>query len=259
LKYEPNSNTVTLDGMSCKPISTLEQESVVGLPLTKPLTLQVYNINGVPLEGIDVMFELDGNGGHFPGRKSKFKTVSNKKGEASAHFQLDSHIGERKIQAYIADKDDDKLTFLVSGTPGPPARIEQLGGNHQSGIIGQVLPNPFSLCVYDSFNNPIPNHLVSFVVTKGDGKFVNMSEENNGVHTNGFLGRLKSSIVSEKIRLEVITDKEGIVEVSFILGETPGFNQVTTVADGLGKMPVIFDAMATPEEERRRGRRRHDD
>ena len=259
LKYEPSSNTVTLEGMSCKPISSIEQESVVGLPLTKPLTLQVYNVHGVPLEGIDVMFELEQNGGHFPGRKNKFQAVSNKKGEASAHFQLDSHVGERRIQAYILDKDEDKLTFYVKGTPGPPARVEQLSGNHQSGVIGQVLPNPFVICVYDSFNNPIPSHTVAFVVTKGDGKFVNMSESQNGVATNGFLGRLKSSIVAEKVRVEVETDNEGIVETSFILGETPGFNQVTAVATGLGKMPVIFDAMATPEEERRRGRRRHDD
>ena len=97
------------------------------------------------------------------------------------------------------------------------------------------------------------------MVTKGDGKFVNMSEPQNGAATNGLLGRLKSTIVAEKVRIDVETDAEGLVEVSFVLGVKPGFNQGTAVARGLGKMPIIFDAMATPEEERRRGRRRHDD
>ncbi len=259
LKYEPESKTVSLEGMSCKPISLTEQESVVGLPLIKPLTLQVFNINGMPLEGIEVMFELEGNGGHFPGRKSRFQAVSNKKGEATAHFQLDSHVGERRIRAFIKEKEDDKLFFTVNGTPGPPARLEQVGGNHQSSTSGQVLQHPFVVRVFDSFNNPIPKHPVSFVVTKGDGKFVNMSVSQNGAATNGLFGRLKSTIVAEKVRIDVETDAEGSVEVSFVLGAKPGFNQVTALAKGLGKMPVIFDAMATPEEERRRGRRRHDD
>ncbi|KAA3616501.1 MAG: hypothetical protein DWQ05_12285 [Calditrichaeota bacterium] len=259
LKYEPNSNAVSKEGMNCKAVSSTDQESVVGLPLIKPLTLQINNVNGIPLEGIDVMFELEGNGGHFPGRKNRFQTVSNKKGEATAHFQLDSNIGERRIQAFVLEKEDDKLTFVVHGTAGPPARVEQIGGNHQSDIIGEALEHPFSMRVYDSFNNPIPKHEVSFVVTKGDGKFGNITESQNGTPTNGLLGRLKSTIVAEKIRYEALTDEDGIAEVNYILGTKPGFNQVTAVAKGLGKMPLIFDAMATPEEERRRGRRRYDD
>ncbi len=251
LRYESAKDTdaESIQGFSFNVLSDLEQTATVGKPLLKPLTIQVLNDKGVPVEGLEVVFELNGNGGYFPGNKRRHQVTSNKKGQATAHFQLDQSVGVRKIRASLMNQEGKSLEFTIRGVPGPPARIEAVSGNHQSAAVGQRLEKPLVVRVLDAYDNVINDHPVTFSVTKGSGTFENLSSQATEQPVDGLFSRLKGRMRGQKITFETRTDDEGKAEATLILGPVPGVNQVTVVAKGLLKSPLVFEAMAQPREE----------
>ena len=50
-----------------------------------------------------------------------------------------------------------------------PITLKIVGGNEQSGIVGQELPDPLVVKATNHKGRPLRRYLVNFVVTKGDG------------------------------------------------------------------------------------------
>lgn len=231
-----------------QPISELKQVCTVGKHLPRPITVQVVNAAGIGIPGVDVVFEVIGNGGHFVDKQTKYSATTNKKGQAEASFLLTGEVGKRHVVAHIEGNVDNRLEFQITGIPGPPAKLVSVSGNHQSATTGQLLAKPFVVLLTDAFGNPVKDSVVVFTITKGNGRFAHHNPEDDD-EENGFKGMFKKKFLAQKVNFETRTDVRGYAEAQLILGPIPGVNEVTAVARGLSKSPVVFDAMAQAEEE----------
>lgn len=229
-------------------VSELEQKAAVGRHLPKPLAVQTVDANGIPVNGVEVVFEVIGNGGYFVDKQTQFKVATNKKGQAEASFLLDGEIGDRSVVAYLDGNSDSRLEFQIQGVAGPPAKLAALEGNHQTAKVGQLLAKPFVLSLTDAFGNPVTDYPIIFTVTKGAGRFANYNPDFEA-KTNGLRGIFKRKFLSQKISYETKTDADGTAEARLVLGPIPGVNEVTATAKGVSKSPIIFAAMAQPAEE----------
>ena len=54
-------------------------------------------------------------------------------------------------------------------SPGPPASLQTVSGNDQSGIVADPLSDPLLVKVIDANDAPVSGHAVNFVVTSGGG------------------------------------------------------------------------------------------
>jgi biopolymer transport protein ExbB/TolQ len=231
-----------------KSLSELKQLSTVGRHLQRPLTVQTVNSQGLPVTGVEVIFEVINEGGYFVDKQAKYSVTSNKKGQAEASFLLTGEIGKRNIIVSINENENAKLEFQITGIPGPPAKLVSVSGNHQSTATGQLLAKPFVVALSDAFGNPVKDSTVLFTITKGSGRFAHYNPDNDA-DANGFKGLFKKKFLSQKVTFETSTNARGIAEAHLVLGPLPGVNEVTAVARGLSKSPVVFDAMAQAEQE----------
>lgn len=229
-------------------LSELKQLSTVGRHLQKPLTVQTVNSQGLPVTGVEVVFEVIGEGGYLVDKQTKYSVTTNKKGQAEASFLLTGEIGKRNVIAYIYDNENSMLEFQITGIPGPPAKLVSISGNHQSTATGQLLSKPFVVALSDAFGNPVKESTVLFTITKGSGRFAHYNPDNdNGA--SGLTGMFRKKFLTQKVTFEIETDSKGIAEAHLVLGPLPGVNEVTAVARGLSKSPVVFEAMAQAEQE----------
>lgn len=231
-----------------KSLSELKQLSTVGRHLQRPLTVQTVNSQGLPVTGVEVIFEVVNEGGFFVDKQTIYSVTSNKKGQAEASFLLTGEIGKRNVIVSIKENENAKLEFQITGIPGPPAKLVSVSGNHQSTGSGQLLSKPFVVALSDAFGNPVKDSTVLFTITKGSGRFAQYNPENDA-DKEGIKGLFKKKFLSQKVTFETTTDSRGVAEAHLVLGPLPGVNEVTAVAKGLSKSPVVFDAMAQVEQE----------
>ncbi|MFQ5631270.1 MAG: MotA/TolQ/ExbB proton channel family protein [bacterium] len=224
-------------------LSELKQLSTVGRHLQKPLTVETVNSQGLPVTGVEVVFEVIGEGGYLVDKQTRYSVTSNKRGHAEASFLLTGEIGKRNVIAFINDNENSQLEFQITGIPGPPAKLVSVSGNHQSVSTGQLLSKPFVVALSDAFGNPVKDSTVLFTITKGSGRFAHYNPDND-IDASGLTGMFKKKFLTQKVTFETATDSRGIAEAHLVLGPLPGVNEVTAVARGLSKSPVVFEAMA---------------
>lgn len=230
--------------------STCEQKqySIVGRHLQRPLSVQTVNSQGIPITGVEVIFEVLGEGGYLVDKQTRYTVTSNKKGTAEASFLLTGEVGKRTVVASVNDNEHTKLEFQIHGVPGPPAKLVSVSGNHQSAATGQLIGKPFVVELSDAFGNAVKDSVVLFTITKGSGRFAHYNHDNDK-ESGGITSVFKKKFLSPKVTYETMTDSLGRAEASLVLGPLPGVNEVTAVAKGLSKSPVVFDAMAQAQEE----------
>lgn len=103
--------------------------------------------------------------------------------------------------------------------PAKATAIVLFSGNHQSGVVAQLLPQPISVKVTDAGGNPVAGVRVAFAVTAGSGSLSATS---------------------------VLTTAQGVASVTWTLGPTAGVDHDTATATvtGLSGSPVTFTASA---------------
>ena len=100
----------------------------------------------------------------------------------------------------------------------------------------------------DAFGNPISDKKIEFTITQGDGRFLNY-QPSEDAEASGLGGVFKKKNAPQYLTSEINTDKDGRAEAYLVVGSIPGVNQVKAISKDLPKSPVVFDAMAQPEEE----------
>ena len=108
----------------------------------------------------------------------------------------------------------------VSGTASltvrqVPASFEIVSGDGQTGEVGTILPESLRVKLSDSNGNPIEGIAVTWTVSSGGGTLS---------------------------AAEVDTDEEGIAEVQWTLGTTPGENAVTASVEGMDALTLTATA-----------------
>lgn len=109
-----------------------------------------------------------------------------------------------------------------AGTPGPApipvaTTLAALGGDGQSGTVGQSLARPLSVMVTDAGGSGVSGTVVTFAVKSGGGTLSATS---------------------------VTSDNSGIASTILTLGPTPGTNTVTATSASLAGSPITFTLTA---------------
>ncbi len=124
-------------------------------------------------------------------------------------------VGSTTIRA-TSGSASGTATVMVSQQP---AAAEPVGGNAQSGTVGQALGMALTVQINDAGGNPIPSVSVSFVVTSGGGSVADPT---------------------------VPTDATGQASTTWTLGLTAGEQQVSASIEGGGPVGT-FTATATAD------------
>jgi hypothetical protein len=102
-----------------------------------------------------------------------------------------------------------------SSAPGAPARMDVVSGDLQpNGVVGQELPAPLVVKVLDDDGDPVPNQLVNFVVTAGEGTVFAGSSQTNAqgeARERWTLGR--SAADTQKVEVRAVDPTTGQARV----------------------------------------------
>src|SRR5690606_29933630 len=61
------------------------------------------------------------------------------------------------------------VEFVAGAAPGPPAIIEKVAGDGQTGTVGQTLARSLEVRATDTYGNPVQSATVGFHVATGGG------------------------------------------------------------------------------------------
>lgn len=205
-------------------VSGSNQSGVMGTQLPAPLVVALLDSQGDPVPGRPVTFAVSRGDGHvsaLPDAGASVSVVTDEHGLASAQFSLGQRAGagNHRVKASAAGF-IGQAEFCAIATTAPPQGIAMVAGDHQRGVAGEPLPQPFVALVTDAGGNPVHGVDVTFTVTQGDGHF-------DG-HTS----------------LTRTTSTDGEVSAIFTLGSQEGINNntVTAAFDGLNAAPATFTA-----------------
>ncbi|MDQ7054819.1 MAG: Ig-like domain-containing protein [candidate division KSB1 bacterium] len=209
------------------------QTGVVGTALGTPLQAKVIDQLGNGVRGWPVTFKVTEGGGSLDGDVTEKTVNTDSLGIARVTLTLGPKPGtnNNKVTASTTYKGGpltgSPITFVASATHGAPVAIEKAGGDNQRGVVGSPLPEPLQVKVVDNLGNGVPNHNVTFEVKAGGG-----------------------NINGQKV-VNVLTNADGIAQVTLILGSAAGENNNKVEARAfsgntpLGNSPLVFTASAT--------------
>jgi hypothetical protein len=197
-----------------------------GRTLAAPFVVRVTDANLNPVSGYSVDFNVSSGGGTLNGQASA-RVTSDKSGYASIYYKLGTATGTNTVVATASGLTGSPITFTAIAEAGSPALLYKVSGDNQRGTFGAVLSQPLIVALSDSFSNPIANHSVQFLVSRGSGT------------------------VNGQTLATVQTNASGQASVVFTLGTSDYLNQVTVSGQYLGTeiptypTPLIFSAMTS--------------
>ncbi len=199
------------------------QTGVVGVQVTNPLTVTVFDQFGAPYGGAAVIFEISStpaSDGFASLTNANVTTDST--GRASTSFVAGHKAGTYTVIAKSGTLSGSPATFTISAVAGPVALISPVSGLSQAGEVGTLLAQPFVLRVTDAFGNPVQGATVVFAITATPA---------------GAIGQLMTSANN-------ITDSTGRASARLLLGDKPGIYQITASVSGFAGISTTFDVSA---------------
>jgi len=195
------------------------QQAVIDTQLANPLVVRVLGAGEAPMVGKPVVFRVVEGDGVLAGAERILQATTDSLGKASTTFTLGRRVGvgANRVRAVVPGVPGEVL-FSALATPTPPDRIAVFMGTNEHAGVGQLVAGPVAVIVTDAGQNPVENVAVTFTITKGNG-LVN-EESEDVVHTNA----------------------DGIADVRWTLGTTPGFdnNAMQATFPGLAHEPAMF-------------------
>ena len=199
-------------------ISGDEQEGLPGEPLANPFVVKVLDEDGDPFEGATVKFVVLIGGGAL----SAVLVQTGADGRAESTLTLGETLGSNKVQVNV-EGISQVVVFSAEGILLPtPSILSIVSGDNQSGVIGEVLANPFVLEVRDENGNPLEGVTVTFAVSAGGGSLSDTS---------------------------VDTDANGLAQSILTLGGDPGTNTIEVTVEGIAKAEIFNAEAALPPPE----------
>ena len=136
------------------------QEAPAGSTLAQDLVVRALDAHGnvVPLS--PVAWTTDG------GAVTPVSSMTDELGIARARWRLHTAAGPLVATARAGKS---QAAFAATGVPGPPARLQIVSGDRQSGPEFSPLPDSLAVRVSDVHDNPVPGVAVQWLVTHGGG------------------------------------------------------------------------------------------
>ncbi len=211
-------------------ISGNGQSGIVGMQLPEPMVVEVHDQFGNRVPNADVWFNVTLGGGTVDVTNP---VLTGNNGRAQTNLTLGTTSGSNTVTAEIGEGGITQVIFTANGGPDEPYYIMVISGNGQSGKVGTQLIDPFVVEVTDQYGNPVPNTMVWFNTTSGDGSLDTTSP--------------------------LFTDNLGRAQVNLTLGPIAGINTVTAemssgsttlvtfVATGISNKPEIITSISDIE------------
>jgi adhesin/invasin len=131
--------------------------------LPNPFVARVTDASGNFIAGVPVLWEVVAGAGVL----EQVDTQTNPNGQALGFYRLGTVAGANVVRVSVNDGSLSE-DFEATGLAGPPAAIEKIAGDGQTGIPGATLA-PFSVVVTDELGNPVPETPVKWTVESGGG------------------------------------------------------------------------------------------
>ena len=137
------------------------QSGVVTQPLSQPVVVEVKDVDGQPVRGVAVRWNVTGGDGSV----SEAETSTNSSGRAQVQWTLGATAGQHRLSAGVTGVAPATITSTAQSDVPASARI--VAGNAQSGLPQQPLSEAIVVEVRDEHGNGVPNTMVTF--TPGAG------------------------------------------------------------------------------------------
>ena len=252
-QLRPGLNVINVQATDARGNSKIEQRKVVFLKqagqkivelggnnqhgpvestLFEPLSIKLLDRNNLPLNNRAVTFKVTEGDGLLQFKNQQSRTMlalSNEQGIVQVDYKLGKKSGEGKHQVTVSSIGFPGIViFSASATPSLPAQLSVARGNHQTGMMGALLPEPLIARVIDANGNPLPSVSIKYIVNDGGGEFL----RSNGEKTN---------------EITVISDYDGNVIQEFITGsniDNAGYNSqiITASVVGYPELNTTFTA-----------------
>lgn len=214
------------------------QAGPVASSLPQPLTVEVVNASGQAMPNVPITFNLvkgDGQLTAFPQQGRQITTQTDGNGQASATLQLGTRVGSGNNQVMVSSPGFvGQVMFCATATVGPAAQIHDIAGEAQKGVIGQPLPQPFTVVVFDGGGNPAAGVPVVFNVEQGGGTIEGQTTITKTTDSDGRASALLTLAQEEGINNNVVSASvagiTGPPAAFSASGVTPGNVTNTTVS-----------------------------
>ncbi len=198
------------------------QSGIVGQTMPVSLTVRLQDAYQQPSAGFDILFKVIAGNGYVNGLAQQLlRTDENGLASAGLTLGAKANVDNMVIASYSGV--DDTVRFTARSRVGAPTVLNKISdSDRQFGRASRLLAKPFQAIVTDPYANPIANHPITFTVTSSEGTINNQRE------------------------LTLLTDHEGIAQVTLLLGAGSGVYSVSAVAQHNGlpltNSPVVFTA-----------------
>ena len=187
------------------------QLGTVGEHLPEPLIVSVRTARDLPAVEREVEFITMAGDVEI----ARDTAVTDSQGNASVRCMLGTVPGDYVIQAKLIDIEGDLPVqeFLARARPGPPDTLSATSPVTQPGRRARPAATPPAVRVVDRFGNPVPEALVGWQVTAGEGEVSDAQSR---------------------------TSPEGSATVEWTLGNRIGVHKLTAAVEQPGVLPVTF-------------------
>jgi hypothetical protein len=187
------------------------QEGTVGETLPQPLIVSVRTASGRPAEEREVEFVTKAGDVEV----ARDTAITDSQGNAIVHCVLGTVPGEYVIRASLIDLEGEAQIqeFIARARPGPPHTLSATSPVTQPGRRARPAPISPIVNVVDRFGNAVPEALVAWQVTAGEGE------------------------VSETLTR---TTLDGSATVDWTLGNRTGVHKLTAAVEQPTVSPVTF-------------------
>lgn len=180
--------------------------------------LKVIGEDGEPVPDEPVRIAVGNESGELDDGISEITRRTDEQGIVAFNWHLPETADSCEAVATVPSSDlsGTSTRLSVEALPGPPKHYGQKG-NNQGAEMGEPLPKPLTVKLFDHYENPVPDQEVEFRVESGGGTFKNGEQS-----------------------ITVKTDAKGKAAVEYRAGPEPGLNTVTA---SVGDEQVSFQAM----------------
>lgn len=183
-------------------VSGNNQFSTIGNQLADPLIVKLFDSTGNPITNAPVVFEILQNNGTLQSNTTTdriINTTTDTQGNAEVQLTLGTRAGSgNNVVSATAPGLSGEIIFTATGLLSTPDKINVDSGFGLTGVVGNELPQSYTVVITDSGHNRIPDVPVTFTVKEGEGNFGGQTE------------------------ITINTDSEGKASARLILGQESG-------------------------------------
>ena len=153
-----------------RPTKYTRQSAEIGVLLGEALVVRAVDVDGVPVTGRSVLFEVASGNGHLGAGLRRRVVITDAAGEARVSWTLGSRAGGATDRVAVSSPGiRGQRIFRAHTRPGPPAHLFLDAGDRQTGVAGRRLPEPLAAVVTDAGFNRLRDVMLRFRVVRGDG------------------------------------------------------------------------------------------